>query len=161
MAYVTLAAVALTRGQSLLSYALWIATIGLMVNAIVLAILAHGGGKGSPLGFAVAAFLYLAGVLFVYDAMPSTQLVEYRFGVNDEPSASLKRLAYQGTPISAGFSLNQANRAAQMERRLLSRLWLYNTRGAAHAIGVMLSGLIGAALGALAARHASVGADRE
>jgi hypothetical protein len=38
----------------------------------------------------------------------------------------------------------------------LIREWSRNAGGAAHAIAVTLSGLIGAVLGALAARHATV-----
>jgi hypothetical protein len=155
MAYVALAVVALDSQQPYLGYALWLATLGTIVYALTLAFLADGARKGMAIGFVASAICYALGMQLAGVYMPSLHVAHDVFGTSKvQPVKRSSFILRTGDP-------NFERRREESERLSLIREWHNSTGAAAHATGVMLAGMIGAALGALAARHASVGADRE
>jgi hypothetical protein len=135
MAYVALAAIAVREGEY---FALAISAINFIaiVSAMIWSVLSRGKPRALAIGFAIASVSYLACQEFNQERVLSFEIAQDLFP--PEPSMRVDRLT--STP------------------RDLSRA---RARAAFDSLGTMLTGLIGAALGALAARHASAGAGRE
>lgn len=155
MAYVALAAVAFNRALDDWIYSDLLAAITFcaLTYAVVLAFFSRGSHRGAAIGFAVASLFYIACLRFLPNETPTARLVDYFYPtwIERSPSAAgngptLSRVKRKRPPSSGSRSFIRGTTEDQVVDR------------AANSVTTMLAGLIGSALGALAARQASTSA---
>jgi hypothetical protein len=135
MAYVALAIVAVCSHSLHFAHALWLISFAAVVYAFALATAVPGAARTSAIGFLAGAVIYLAVLWTLPDSvLPSYELAEFlqhasfnrRLAEANAAGRSISRNDYVNAHV-AGWALNAAS--------------------------TLLAGLIGAALGALAARQ--------
>lgn len=140
MAYVALVVVAVGSHSLHFAHALWLISFGAIVYAFALATAARGAARTSAIAFLAGSVIYLAVLWTVSDSLlPSHELARFLHEVSVQRRKA--NAAVTGVPASQANVLNA-----------------YVAGWALNAMSTLLAGLLGAALGALAARRALVAA---
>jgi hypothetical protein len=135
MAYVALAAVSVRNGQYY-AHALSAINFLAIVSALIWSVLSHGKPRAVAIGFAIASVSYLACQEFTQESVPSFRIAQDLY----PPQLSQERV----DPTTGVLISTPGDRA------------FARARAAFDSLGTMLTGLVGAMLGAVATRQKRV-----